>query len=57
LSLRDFLQDCDALIDRWMGVEQAMRPAFVVLQGVVDAHRRGRVVETGERLVVLLELL
>ena len=40
-----------------MRVEEVMREAAVVLQRIVDAHRRGRVGHLRERLVVLLQLL
>ena len=47
----------DALLDGRVGVVEAVVPGLVVLQRVVDAHRRGGVVHLLERLVVLLQLL
>jgi hypothetical protein len=35
----------DAVRDRWVGVEEAVDTSFVMLEWIVDAHRRGRVVE------------
>ena len=35
----------DAVCDRWVGVEEPVDASFVMLQWVVDTHRRGRVVE------------
>src|SRR5204862_2407992 len=57
LGVGERLEDGDALSERRVGVEEAVEPALVVLQRVVDAHGRRRVVELLEGLVVLLELL
>src|SRR5437879_6764050 len=51
------LEDGDALGDGGMRVEQAVEPALVVLEGVVDTHRRRGVVELLEWLVVLGQLV
>ena len=47
----------DPLLDGRVGVVEAVVPGFVVLQRIIDAHRRGGVVHLLERLVVLLQLL
>jgi hypothetical protein len=53
----DLLQHMNPVTDRWMGVEELMDPALMVLQGVIDAHACGGMVELGEWLVVSFELV
>ena len=57
LARGDLFECCDPLLDGRVGVVEVVVPGIVVLQRVVDAHRRGGVVHVLERLVVLLELL
>ena len=57
LARGDLLELSDPLLDGRVGVVEAVVPSLVVLQRVVDAHRRGGVVHLLERLVVLLQLL
>ena len=57
LARGDLFEDGDPLLDGRVGVVEAVVPGLVVLQRVVDAHRRGGVVHGLERFVVLLQLL
>src|SRR5205807_9093374 len=57
LDACDLFQGCDPLLDRWVCLEEAAEEGPVVLLGVVDAHRRDRVVELLGRLVVGADLL
>src|SRR5437588_13112229 len=50
------LQALDPLLDRWMGVEQAVEKARLVVERVRDVERRGRLVGHFERLLVAGEL-
>ena len=54
LARGDLLEGGDPLLDRRVGVVEAVVPGLVVLQRVVDAHGGGGVVHLLERLVVLL---
>jgi hypothetical protein len=53
--LGQLFEDGDAFGDRRVGIEESVDGTFVMLQRIVDTHRRRRMIGTVQRPVVGLQ--